>query len=457
MSLGNLAFDQAQLAPNRSSAYLHSFSDATGTSHENVTDPRSYRRENRLGSNALNIADVQELSLATSESSSRLEASATTKTKQADTALSAALNEVIANTSSSGASAASGQLLSSGKTATSATQAQSLRQVSQQLASDLGIKDTSVAQSAIEFGLGIGAGSVGDKLRQILPIKLSANGTQMASNQIDAAVRKATSSLESAGISSIDQVVRSYLQSDDFRRLQTSNVESARRIASDFQKSTTYRESAGADLRTAEEHRELAQKAETLSRNLHFNNVVEWNRYLHDHGLEGETDRSTLAAAVPGFLQSGTFVGDKDGALWFKPYQGHGPTSVTLPQDNYRHQTSGDGSEAKWELNRGFVMQDRLDNDRRVRGPTPSIGLGRHHEKNLSDNVDRGIARIEKAAGSARDEVAAGSLEVGREFNDAKQNVPVTQNLGNQPNGRSAKQQLDKKPPEKTGGGNGDR
>jgi conjugal transfer mating pair stabilization protein TraG len=137
MSLGNLAFDQAQLAPNRSSAYMHSFSDATGTSYENVTDPRSYRRENRLGSNALNIADVQDISLATSESSSRLEASATTKTKQADTALSAALNEVLSNTASSGVSTASGHLLSAGKTATSGTQAQALRQVSHNLPATL--------------------------------------------------------------------------------------------------------------------------------------------------------------------------------------------------------------------------------------------------------------------------------------------------------------------------------
>jgi hypothetical protein len=100
MSLGNLAFDQAQLAPNRSSAYMHSFSDATGTSHENVTDPRSYRRENRLGSNALNIADVQDVSLATSESSSRLEASATSKSKQADLR-SCRAGRVLASTASS--------------------------------------------------------------------------------------------------------------------------------------------------------------------------------------------------------------------------------------------------------------------------------------------------------------------------------------------------------------------
>ncbi|MBK6335629.1 MAG: hypothetical protein IPF60_07635 [Betaproteobacteria bacterium] len=126
-------------------------------------------------------------------------------------------------------------MLSVGKTGTSTTQAQTLRQVSQQLASDLGIKDTSVAQSAIELSLGVGAGSVGDKLRQILPIKLGANGTQRTSNQIDAAVKKAASSLESAGISNVDQVVDSYLKSDDFRRLQNTNRESAQRIDSGFQ------------------------------------------------------------------------------------------------------------------------------------------------------------------------------------------------------------------------------
>jgi conjugal transfer mating pair stabilization protein TraG len=451
MSLGNLAFDQAQLAPNRSSAYMHSLSDATGTSYENITDQRSYRRENRLGSSALNIADVQDISLVTSESSSRLEASATTKSKQADTALSAALNEVLSNIATTSNATASSTMLSSGKTGTSTTQAQTVRQVSQQLANDLGIKDTSVAQSAIEFGLGIGAGSVSDKLRQVLPIKLSANGTQIASNQIDAAVRRATSSLESSGISSADQIVENYLKSDEFRRLQTSNIESARRIDSNFQRSVAYRESAGTDLRTAQEYRDLAQKAETLSRNLNFNNVVEWNRYLHDRGLEGETDRNTLAAAVPGFLQSGTFVGEKDGALWFKPYQGHGPSNVAHPRDGYRHPTTSDESEARKEIDQSSVMRERSDNDQRVRAQTSSTGIDRHLESNLSERVDRGVTLIESARASVTEKAAAGSVALGRAFNEAKHSVPVTQNLGNQADGRSAKQQLDRDPQDKPG------
>ena len=105
--------------------------------------------------------------------------------------------------------------------------------------------------------------------------------------------------MESAGVSSVDQVVDSYMRSEDFRRLQSTNRESAQRIDSNFQRATSYRESAGTDLRTAQEQRELSQKAETLSRNLNYNNVVEWNRYLRDRGLEGETDKNLLAAAVP--------------------------------------------------------------------------------------------------------------------------------------------------------------
>jgi conjugal transfer mating pair stabilization protein TraG len=450
MSLGNLAFDQAQLAPNRTSARMHSFTDATGTSYENTSDPHSYRRENRLGSSALNIADVQELSLATSESSSRLEATATTKTKQADTALSAALNEVLSNTTNHGTSTASAITLSAGKTATSATQAQTLRQVSEQLAQDLGVKDTSVAQSAIEFGLGIGAGSVSDKLKQILPIKLGANGIQMSSNQIDAAVRKATSSLESAGISSIDQVVDNYLKSEEFKQLQTSNAESAHRIESAFQQSTTYRESASSDLRTAQEQRDLTQKAETLSRNLNYNNVVEWNRYLRDQGLEGETDRNTLAAAIPGFLRSGTFVGGGDGEMQFKPYEGHGPTAVAPPSMLDPRWMNSKPGELDPDAYRADVEQARMANNHRVQSKARPPRVEADAVAQLGERVEQGISRAAAATASGVKKGAAGRNEIAGEFNSARENVPITQNLGNQPNGRSAKQQLDRQPTEKT-------
>jgi len=456
MSLGNLAFDQAQLAPNRSSAYMHSFNDATGTSYENINDPRSYRRENRLGSSALNIADVQDISLATSESSSRLEASGTTKSKQADTALSAALNEVLANTASSGVSTASGNLLSAGKTATSATQAQALRQVSEQLAHDLGVKDVSIAQSAIQFSLGVGAGSVSQKLADALPARLAAAGIQSTTNQIDAAVKKTASSLESAGVSSVDQVVDSYMRSEDFRRLQSTNRESAQRIDSNFQRATSYRESAGTDLRTAQEQRELSQKAETLSRNLNYNNVVEWNRYLRDRGLEGETDKNLLAAAVPAFLRSGTFVADRNGEMWFKPYQGHGPSSVALPPTANRMQPSPEGSEIRLNRGQGAIMHDRLDNETRVRDGSTDSGTALPSEDGIRGKTNEGMSSVERTLDIHARKATSGRNRLGRDLDEAKENVSATHGLGDQPDGRSAGQQLDKKPPEKTGGGSGE-
>ena len=456
MSLGNLAFDQAQLAPHRSSAYMRSHTDATGASYENIADPRSYRRDNRLGSNALNIADMQEVSAATSETSSRLEASATMKSRQADTAVSAALNEVLANTASSSTTSASGTMLSVGKTGTTATQAQTLRQVSQQLASDLGIKDTSVAQSAIELSLGVGAGSVTEKLSALLPLKLGASGVQRTSNQIDVATRKAASALHSAGISSVDQVVHSYVTSDEFRQLQNTNRESAQRIDSSFQRARTYRESASADQRSAQEHRELAQKAQTLSRNLNFNNIVEWNKYLRSIGLEGETDRATLAAAVPGFLRTGTFISGRNEEVWFKPYEGQGPSNVALPANAYRRHAPSDQWAHELDRSHDLLMLHRSANDDRVRAIAPRRPPGLAGKTELGGRVDSGVALIETAVDASGRQASAGNNILARELNEAAENVPITQNLGNQSDGRSAKQRLDRKPPEKTGGATGE-
>jgi hypothetical protein len=58
--------------------------------------------------------------------------------------------------------------------------------------------------------------------------------------------------------------------------------------------------------------------------------------------------------------------------------------------------------------------------------------------------------------GNAARQAAAGKNTLGREFNEAVENVPATQNLGDQPDGRAAKQRLAKKPPENTGGATGE-
>jgi hypothetical protein len=296
---------------------------------------------------------------------------------------------------------------------------------------------------------------VHEKLSALLPLKLGASGVQRTSNQIDIATRKAASALQSAGISNVDQVVDSYVKSDEFRQLRNSNRESAQRIDSSFQRARTYRESASADLRSAQEHRELAQKAQTLSRNLNFNNVVEWNRYLRNIGLEGESDKTTLAAAVSGFLRTGTFVSGRNEEVWFKPYDGQGPSSVALTSNAFGRQTPSNGSDSDLDRNQDTLMLDRSANDDRVRAAAPRRPLGATRELEVRARLDSGVAQIETAVGIARRQATTGGNTLGRELNEAAENIPLTQNLGNQSDRRSAKQRLDRKPPEKTGGATG--
>jgi hypothetical protein len=347
-------------------------------------------------------------------------------------------------------------MLSAGKIATSGTQAQTLRQISEQLASDLGVKDVSIAQSAIQFSLGVGAGSVSQKLAEALPMKLAAAGIQSATNQIDAAVKKATASLESAGILNVDQVVDSYMKSEEFRRLQSTNRESAQRIESNFQRATSYRESAGTDLRTAVEQRELAQKAETLSRNLNYNNVVEWNRYLRDQGLEGETDRNLLAATVPAFLRSGTFVADRNGEMWFKPYHGQGPSTIASPPTTDRERPSPESTQIRLNRGPGAVIQDRAANDSRARGRSSTSATTGPSEDALRTETNAGVSSVERKLDIHARKATSGRNQLGRDLDEARESVSVTHGLGNQPDGRSARQQLDKKPAEKTGGSSGE-
>ena len=108
------------------------------------------------------------------------------------------------------------------------------------------------------------------------------------------------------------------------------------------------------------------------------------------------------------------------------------------------------------DRNHDLLMQDRSANDDRVRAAAPRRPLGAAREVTVQAKVDSGVAQIETAVGAAGRQATAGSNTLGRELNEAAENVPITQNLGDQSDGRSAKQRLDRKPPEKTGGATGE-
>ena len=132
--------------------------------------------------------------------------------------------------------------------------------------------------------------------------------------------------------------------------------------------------------------------------------------------------------------------------MWFKPYDGQGPSSVALPPSADARQARPDSSDASLDRDRDLLMQDRSANDGRVRAAAPRRVGRRIKRARPARKVDGGGGSgLELPVGSAAREAAAGRNALGREFNEAVENVPITQNLGDQPDGRGAKQRLEKR------------
>jgi hypothetical protein len=102
-----------------------------------------------------------------------------------------------------------------------------------------------------------------------------------------------------------------------------------------------------------------------------------------------------------------------------------------------------------------MVIQQRLANDRRVRAGLDASVADSLSEDRLRVKVDEGTATVETKLDVHSHKATAGRNRLGRGLDEAKEKVSAAHGLGDQADGRSAKQQLDKKPPEKTGGGSG--
>ncbi|MBK6603819.1 MAG: hypothetical protein IPG28_20360 [Betaproteobacteria bacterium] len=140
----------------------------------------------------------------------------------------------------------------------------------------------------------------------------------------------------------------------------------------------------------------------------------------------------------------------------FKPYQGQGPSSVAQPPDAYRNQANRDVSEPTLDGDHRAIIQDRLANDRFVRGGEVAPSRGVPSSDDLRRKVNEGVAGVESKLDANARRATTSRNQLGQALNDATENVSATHGLGDQPDGRSARQQMERKPPEKTGGGSGE-
>ncbi len=400
-----------------------------------------YRNTHNLGKSPVSTSSLHQMSQQYVQSASKMESLATTDAKASEQAMTSTLSQVLSAARSTSTTDQSGQGWSAGTTGSHSTQAQMVNKIADNLARELGITDTSVAQSALAGSLGVG-GSVSSA-----QLGIHATGTQMTTNKIDAAVKKAQQALREHGITSADQVVNDYRNSDEFKHLRTSNQEASSRIDSSFQQAQSYRESSTLAHQRAKELRDTAQKAETLSTILTGDHTVAINNMLARRGLAHESDPNKLAPVVEEYLRN------------YNPYGPFRPTPLmeggidpTLPPASLRKEFDtttpggGAGGLSRLKSSNEAVVQ------RHMGGLDPNSPVG---DGGVKNRVESGQQEAGAAVTNATNAVKDGKKEVAGKFQEAKDNVSSMHVVGYQGDGRSGAQQLRDDPDPNKGGKSG--
>ena len=458
LSAGNVSFEQQQLAPQRSAAAMRKFSSIHGTEFSDRLTGES-RYEYLLGTNPLGMQDSQQIAHDAAQSSTKLAATARSSLRSAETSMSAALSDAQGMVRSSGRSQAHGDLMSLGTSGSDATSVQERRAAAESLARDLGIRDVSVADSVLTARLG---GTLPKGWSPIIG-SIENAGSQKTANEIQAAVSNAERSLREKSLAHQAQVLTSFMNSEEFRTLRQSSQEAAHRIESAYQDYKSTRSTYSSEQREADQYQEVARRAEVFSKTYTWNDVARFNEFLKARGHLGSIDRDTVTADFKAFLMSGGIVSDGKGKEFWVPYEGTAPTLTDLRSDTHKTVVSNDSAFAANTSDSALADERMTDatagNDRRVRQAQSRTGLSPHQ----TVGADGLPQRIDAEKTAVTDRTIGGAVDVEKarrgnveQLKDAKENVSWWHKLGVQPDGRSAKQQLDKSKEPQSGGSTGD-
>jgi conjugal transfer mating pair stabilization protein TraG len=463
VGMGNVSFEQQQLDPNRSDAFMSTYRNLEGGLSTDVTSG-DVRYQQNVGSNAIGLKSTSEVSNRFAEASSRSQAEGEDRTRQAEAATSVALDTALNNTSSHGTgtqgSAGYGAQHGSGKESSVAK----LAGIRDQLARDLGITDSSQATSALKLSLDAGndksesnsapneMGTV-SRIGKMVKAGIGATGQQLTDNQIQAAVRHARQSANDLNVQDVNKVMDNYTHSDDFKHLSSTNKEAADRINSSMGHSKSLRESALASFRQSDEYRQSAESLKSAALRGEVDWTPEFNRYLAKHHKQGVTGDEALKWANQFFHESGIGVG-ADGQPKAVLFDGAGPGNVTVTPGSYRDQNVLLHREqfAPLTVGRKPVTEQSLrgqnaSNNAQVDARGTGAPLAPLNDDQLRAKYETERVAAQGAVDKGRVEAAEAREKQTGEFKDAQDHTSWFHNLGAQPDGRSAKQQLDKEDP----------
>jgi len=472
---GDVRFLQQQLDPNRTDAHMSSNTDLHGKRQENMRTGE-VRYEQNKGSSVVGIKTLNELATRNSEASEASRAHATDLSRQADHAQTTAFDRVLSHASatSNGTAGSAGYAARHGAGEESSWS--KAAQIRDQIMADLKIGDISRANSILSLALGVGndksesrgvsdrlssGGKVDphwnhqrtmDKSQRVQSLAkglLSVNGQQVTENQISAAMQRARQSAQDAGVVDAGKLVDDYTKSEDFRRLQSTNREEADRIAAASSDAHSLRASAASAYRESESYRQSAEAMRSMALRGELDWVPEFNSYLARHGALGVTGQEAAMWADRFFRETGVGIG-ADGQPKAVLFDGAGPGNVTVTPGSYRdpaalrqaHEDAPlvvDGRTVTLGDIATRNLADRVVVRMQETGAAPGVPSSeedlrfRYDKERFVQSVKRDNTRVDAEAGRQERE---------GDFKEAADHTSVFHYLGDQPDGRSAHQQL---------------
>ena len=453
---GDVRFLQQQLDPNRTDAHMSTNTDLHGKRQEDMRTGE-VRYEQNKGSSVVGIKTLNELATRNSEASEASRAHATDLSRQADHAQTTAFDRVLSHASATSNGTAGSAGYASRHGAGQESSWSKAAQIRDQLARDLGISDRSVATSALAVSLGTGMpgrqegdGKVVGAIKALMPVKIGSTGEQRTTNDILAAVRKARSAAEDAGIQDAGKLVDDYTKSEDFRQLRSTNREEADRIAAASSDAHSLRASAASAYRESESYRQSAEAMRSMALRGELDWVPEFNSYLARHGALGVTGQEAAMWADRFFRETGVGIG-ADGQPKAVLFDGAGPGNVTVTPGSYRdpdalrgaHEDAPLAVDGRTVTSEDIATRNLAD---RVAVRMQGAGMASDAPASVDDlqfqyDKERFIQTTKRD--NSRHDVEANRQEQDGRFGEAAEHTSPMHVLGNQGDGRSGSQQLE--------------
>ncbi|WP_068637766.1 conjugal transfer protein TraG N-terminal domain-containing protein [Thauera butanivorans] len=328
VSAGNVQFQHQALGPNRSSAFMESFSDVRGTATQDVRDGE-FRYTQNIGRSAVSLGSSTEIASRASEASGRSHAAGLEQSRAAERSTAGAFSNMLeyADSRGTGTTGNAGYTHSNGVGLDhSISKAMEVRDA---FARSLGIADSSTASRALSVALA--ASTPGGALTGVRA-ELAARGESRTDEQISAAINDAQTAARSKGIGSLDKLTENYVNSEDFRHLSKTDQGMAERISAEVRSAQAYRQGASASFREADEYRQTAELVQSAA----FSGKIDWTPEAHKWMKEYRPDLlgASGQAQWEGLVKGGFFheVGigmTQDGRPALSLYDGFGPGNIT--------------------------------------------------------------------------------------------------------------------------------